>query len=213
MKNITCKVITLVTSLMLLNLSSAGDRIPKALPLEETSKLKSPSKKSKTSTPSGILYRMNPKNGSVQVIPVNEKLISEHNISSDSKGTALLAKLESKNVLGKGVSVKAIARKSNKDEFNDQDASAKTALYFSFGFGRPYWGGYNNCGYYPQSYGYSPYSYSSSYCDSYNTPYYYGGYYAPRTVYVGNCYYRPVCSPYYYGGYYYSYYNYGSCWY
>lgn len=197
------KIFSLVTAFCWVPIVSA-ESIPKALPLNavRTSKAKSktiPKATKADEATAGILYRMD-KNGNVKAIPINSKTAEEHNISSGKAGLNTLAKLDSKNLLGKGVSLKAIARKGGTDEFNDQDASAKTALYFSFGFGRPHWGGYRDY----------HHDYYSSY---YREPYYYGGYYAPRVVYVDDCYYQPVCPPVYYRTYYYSYYRYGSCWY
>jgi hypothetical protein len=152
----------------------------------------------KSPPPKGILYRMDTK-GNVVATPLSQKLLSENNIDGKTitnDQIKLLAEFDKKKVLPAGTALKAVARAAkSKDEFNDADAAAKPALYFSFGFGRPYWGGYAS--YYRPTYYYSD-------------PYYYGGYYAPRVVYYDSYWYNPVYyRPYYASGYYYSYYSCG----
>ncbi len=157
----------------------------------------------------GILYRLDQKTGEVVAVPLSSKLLEEHNIDGKSinkKQIELLAGIDSKGALPKGVALKAAKRTSSSDEFNDADAAAKPALYFSIsaGFGRPYWGDYR-----PYYNNYRPYYNNYTYV---NRPYYYNGYYAPRVIYTNNSWYSPVYTPCYYGNYTYSYYNCGGCW-
>lgn len=183
------KISTTIIFSTLLSFTVSAGEIPKAVAIEEGE------------APQGILYRINKKTGEVVATPLSSKLLNEHNIEGkeiSDEQLKLLAGIDSRNALPKGVALKAVKRTSSSDEFNDADAAAKPALYFSFGFGRPYWGGYR--------------PYYNNYNYAYNRPYYYGGYYAPRVMYYGNTWYNPVYRPCNYGNYYYSYYSCGGCW-
>lgn len=193
MLNFDClkKTLTLALLVSVGNFTAQAEEAQRAIPLEEA--------------PQGYLYRLNKKTGEVVTMPLSKQLLEEHNIEGQKvteEQMAVLAGVDSRGVLKKSASLKAVKRPTSADEFNDADANAKPALYFgvSFGFGRPYWGGYRPYNVYP--------NYNYAYV---NRPYYYSGYYAPRVIYTSNSWYTPVVSPYYYGNYTYSYYSCGGC--